>query len=311
MASRAYPLGMRRSAVRSGLLDARDRATKKRRDRKHEGAEPDPTVALRDWLREWTLDLLIEEIERLDLRRFLQESDRFPLIPEERLRQLAIACEDQAICESGPRHWGAVDRIYQMALRLAPDDPCVLASRGVSAGSIAGFYKGEFVARLRRDAQRYLREASELLPDEPGFAYSTGLAIYEDESGSVEEALTFFDRAIELDPEYGWARLYRAHCLHDLERWSEAVAAYSEVPKQQFAGPPSWRMDVLLEQRGWCRLQAGDVDGAREDLERALSRYETQSNLATWSTLRYLREAADRHFPELRDRIRALDDRGP
>lgn len=102
-------------------------------------------------------------------------------------------------------------------------------------------------------------------------------------TGSTEDALGELERAIELDGSHGFARLYRAHCLHDLERFEEAAAAYDDVPHGAFRGPTSWRMDLLVEQRAHCRGMAGDLDGARADFERVLTRYEREPHLALYA----------------------------
>lgn len=248
-----------------------------------------------------------DELMRLDLGRYLRESARFDIAPRERLRLLAIECEFVFTGSNPGLEWDALDRIYREALRLDDRDPWVHASRGSSAAELATYTEDEEAAvTLSRKAHEYLRVAASLAPKEAHIAYATGYATYMVGAPTPEQALVHFDRALELDHEHGWARLYRAHCLHDLKRWDEAVEAYTQVPKQQFAGPTTWRMDVLVEQQGWCRLQAGDVAGARADLERILSRYEQQPHLAEMSALAYLRDAAEEAFPEMQGRVRAI-----
>lgn len=308
--SQLYTPGVRRSAVRSGLFDARDRATKRRRDRRREDETPDPRPELERWLGQWVRVASANELMRVDLRRYLRESARFDIAPQERLRLLAIECEFVFTGSHPALEWDALDRIYREALRLDDRDPWVHASRGSSAAELATYTEDEEAAvTLSRKAHEYLRVAASLAPKEAHIAYATGYATYMVGAPTPQKALAHFDRALELDPEHGWSRLYRAHCLHDLGRWPEAVEAYAIVPKQQFAGPKAWRMDLLVEQLGWCRLQAGDVDGARADLERILCRYEQQPHLAEMSSLRCLRDAAEEAFVEWRERVQLLYER--
>lgn len=250
-----------------------------------------------------------EALERLGLDDFLHESARFDLPAGERLRLLAVELEGSVFFENPLRTWAALDRVYQQAVRLSPKDPWMHASRGISASSVAELADGDVAARLNKTAHAALLRAGELDSSDARIAYALGQAVYVDHSRSPSDALSHFDRALALDPRHPWARLYRAHCLHDLERWSDAVVAYSAVPMDEFRGPKSWRMDLLVEQRGWCRLKAGDAEGALDDFEKILARYEKQPHLARWSVLAHLKDAAEQTFPQLLLRLTALEDR--
>ncbi|MEZ4447154.1 MAG: tetratricopeptide repeat protein [Polyangiaceae bacterium] len=117
---------------------------------------------------------------------------------------------------------------------------------------------------------------------------------------SVERALHLFDEALARAPDHAWARLYRAHCLYDLERWTEAADAYAAVPKGAFDGPRSWRMHLLVEQRALCLLRGGRREEALALFSKILGRYEAQPHLARWGDLRYADQAVD-DLPELKE----------
>lgn len=299
---------MSRKRVRSGLIDARDRATKRRRDR---GSAPQATPDDHERLVahiESNLDEQTEEqLERLDLRGFLQATAGYDVSPEERLRQLAIALETRTYFDSSMRSWAAIDRVYRHAIRLQPEDWVLHSSRSISASYLAEVAsEARDVERLVRASDDSLRRAMALRPDDAELHYLAGYHMYMHRTGTTEEALTQFDRAIELDGSHGFARLYRAHCLHDLERFEEAVTAYDEVPKNAFQGLISWRIDLLVEQRAQCRAKAGDLNGARTDFERVLARYEQEPHLALYTTPQYRSWAAET-FPELAARVEAVE----
>jgi tetratricopeptide (TPR) repeat protein len=201
------------------------------------------------------------ETERIDLDAFLRETDRIAIDPAERLRLLAVEIESKAC------GWGALERVYQRALQRAPNDPWVNASRGISAAFVvhALSLSPDKVARLQREAYRSLTRAVDLDPNDAQISYALGHTVSMDDSiedtAAQEQALEHFDRALAIDPNHAWARLYRAHCLQDLGRWNEAIEAYDRVPRAAFMGPKSWRIHRLAEQLAWCRLQAGDHDG--------------------------------------------------
>jgi tetratricopeptide (TPR) repeat protein len=134
-----------------------------------------------------------------------------------------------------------------------------------------------------------------------------GLLDYSFQYGSIESALTCFEAAVAVDPSFGWARLYRAHCLHDLGRWSEAADAYSEVDPSFLVGPIAWRYDLLREQRAWCLLQAGKEEEALAEFFGILHRYELQPRLAKYQLLKELTAAAEGPLrTELSERLTQL-----
>jgi tetratricopeptide (TPR) repeat protein len=108
---------------------------------------------------------------------------------------------------------------------------------------------------------------------EPDVLYLLGSLCYIDPTRTLDESLQFFDSSIENDPNHQWALLYRAHCLHDLERWTDAARAYDNVAPSHFVGPLTWRYELLLEQRAYCVLRSGDKTVALALFEQLLNRW--------------------------------------
>jgi tetratricopeptide (TPR) repeat protein len=144
---------------------------------------------------------------------------------------------------------------------LAPLDPVVLQSLAITAlGLAAGLRRGDDDRRrLVTIARRASTHAVELDETDADLCYAYGSALYADDDAEPEEALEAFDAALARDPAHAWS-LYRAHCLHDLERWSEAADAYARVKHSDFVGHRAWRMELLREQRASCLLHAGRVE---------------------------------------------------
>lgn len=299
---------MARNTVRSGLIDARDRATKRRRDRRAVGPTPDDHERLDEWIETRLDEQTDEELERLDLTGFLRSTAHYDVTPEERLRQLAIALESRVYFRSRRRRWATIDRVYQQAIRLQPQDWVLHSSRSISASYLAeSATDPRDVERLVRQSDESLRRALKLEPEDAELHYLAGHHTYVHRTGTTEDAMAEFRHAIDLDPSHGFARLYLAHGLHDLGRFEEAVLAYDKVPKAAFQGPISWRMDLLVEQRAQCRAKSGDLEGARADFERALARYEREPHLAYYTTPQYRHWAAEGPFPDLADRVEQLE----
>ncbi len=190
---------MARSPVRSGLFDARDRATKKRRDR-NDPKEPDaPTNAtLLAWIEERLERQSPDELERIDLAEYIRQTHEFDIPVPERLRLLATQLETLVRSFDNPlRAWAALDRVYQYAERLSPQGARVRASRGISASELAeeATCRDDRVAatRLYGFAHAALAKAAELSPTDAEIAYLQGYVHYMDDASGPSRALEHFD----------------------------------------------------------------------------------------------------------------------
>lgn len=281
---------------KEGLDRPRWRAKLRHRYDRTRVSASDPREHLQAWLRDraWA-DLQVERLETLDLTTYLRDTAHLDLVPAERLRQLAIALETQLLSRNQPRGWLALERIYAFARSLDPNDAMLETSRAITAATAAS-EAGDRLDLRRRMILVGREAAARAIEVQPSYAdahYALGMLDYSFRYGSIESALACFERAVAEDPTFGWARLYRAHCLHDLGRWVEAARAYSEVDPSFLTGDSAWRYDLLREQRAWCLLQAGDREQASAEFLALLRRYEREPQLARWQSLRELTAAAE------------------
>jgi hypothetical protein len=169
---------------------------------------------------------------------------------------------------------------------------------------------GKYFVRIHRDIRRLLTDRFWAL-------------LYPAKRHTVPPhgALAWYERALFVDPSHGWASLYRAHCLHDLERWAEAADTYSAVDPSFLVGPRAGRYEHLLESRAFCRWRAGETGRAQAEFEELLDRWERNPHLANDAWGHYLAEAATGPLRPLlyertwvlfrrEDDARALDQRG-
>lgn len=214
---------MPRSPILSGLRDQRNRAKLRGKiDRRHSCKSVSPEEELIAWLKQNSSIEDVSEVERLNLSKFLRNTGDIDLSPQERLRQLAIFLEPELSCRTQPRAWLALDRIYKQAIRLAPRDTCVHHSRALSAQECAdGSWqkdKAKDIKPIIDTAWCSAYKALSLSPKDARNLYLLGSLSYYHSTHPVEEALEYFDDALEADETHQWALLYRAHCLQDLER---------------------------------------------------------------------------------------------
>lgn len=250
--------------------------------------------------------LRIEDVERLDLKSFLRDTAELDLPAQRRLAEMGYACVSGLRVGPAGRAWSAVSRFFDEALRIDAEDVEVHRLRGISALDLAPLDEGDARDKLLGLAFASLDHAVQLAPKDAHFHYLRGFVLYEDRRHPPEEALASFEQALVHEEQHGWARLYKAHCLHDMKRWADAAEAYARVPREQFKGHVAWRMDLLVEQRASCLLEAGHDAEARAEFERLLTYYEKQPRLALMMTLQYLESALAR-FPELEPRVRNLE----
>lgn len=243
--------------------------------------------------------------ERVNLKDFLQRTSHIALPPEERLRHLAILAEPIASSTTQPRGWALLERMYDTAARWDSHNPWIEHSRAISAMACAdGDVSTATRAAILESGRIALARALSMVPED-GLLLST-MSQLEYADHQTEAALEWADRALAVEPGRPWASLIRAHCLSDLKQWADAAAAYDAVPQDAFQGPGSWRMALLVEQMGWCRLKAGDTDGARAAFEQIVYRYSANVKLARTAMSRLVVRAAKRHFPELAPEVRAI-----
>ena len=143
----------------------------------------------------------------------------------------------------------------QRALQLAPG-----RAETHIALSLAARSRGE-VDRWRAEAQRAVEldarsaEALALLGD----SYSAYVyACNRDQNPDLAES--YYRRAMELSPNLVTAASNRAHNLRRMGRYAECVELMNGMIKAFPDGTP------MLAERGACRLLAGDLAGATEDI---------------------------------------------
>lgn len=231
------------------------------------------------WLSTWLSDEdRCSRIESLDLQAFVRDSAGFEIDAGERLRLLGVYLDEHGLLSSLPplAAWEVFSRIYAEAQRLAPSHSAILHSMAVTAVELANGLRdeGEDRRRLLAIAARSAHAAVQLDPDDAENHHLVGWVLYFTDGRGARDALEAFEKALELDPQHAWARLYRAHCLHDLGRFAAAVTAYGEVDPAAFVGHAAWRMELLREQQADCMLRAGDLDGAQAAFAEILRRRE-------------------------------------
>ena len=185
-------------------------------------------------------------------------------------------------------------------MSLSPNSLWLCHSRGLSAKFFAeGLCQADEAKTFRRiwnAAWAAANSAQSIDADQPEVFYLMGSLSYIDPDQSISESLEFFEAAIEIEPKHQWSLLYRAHCLQDLQRWSDAAVAYRSVDPAFFVGPLAWRYELLLEQKAYCILRSGDQSKALECFEKLLDRWIKDPKLGFGMLGMYLAQVADNEF---------------
>jgi tetratricopeptide (TPR) repeat protein len=162
-----------------------------------------------------------------------------------------------------------------LAQALAWDPCCVeaLVTKGVIARELAELSPRVEAQMLRGEAVSALERATEL--DEEGSEAWVQLGLARYDEGNFERAQAAFQRALAVEPENAWARLYVAHCFHDQKSWNEALLEYVRaLATPGIRAMPSWRLRKTLEQIAYCCANLGlevIAKGLFDDLLAALS----------------------------------------
>ncbi|MFJ7216097.1 tetratricopeptide repeat protein [Amycolatopsis sp. NPDC098790] len=178
---------------------------------------------------------------------------------------------------------------YDRALKVDPYDASALEWRGTA------------LRWLRRfdEAQIALQEAIELRPDQPGLLVEMGW-VHSDQL-EHEEALAWFSRALDINPDHGWALRSRAAALRSLRRFDQAETAAQEAIDRR-------PLDVYaILQMGWLLDDQFRLEDALTWYARALDVDPRDALALRWriGALRSLRrfdqaEAATREAIQLR-----------
>ena len=282
-----------------GMNDQRDRGRRKKDHRAGQSrrnshdSEADDFSVFETWLenefRNETGDR-IEPSQSISFKTFLKSAANFDMAPDEKLRILAIHWEDDCMSMDQPRGWNILKRVYQEALKYDSTWGTHYHSMSLSARACAGWLNNSDPQReiIFKEARSICREGLAIVPDNATLHLSIGRCEYD--MGNSEVALVHFQDAIGIEPKLMWAILYRAHCLHDLERWADAAEAYEAVDLSYFDRHLQWRADLLRDQLAECYLMSGQREKAMSGFLAVLRHYE--SNERTLQTPDYLIRAA-------------------
>ena len=127
------------------------------------------------------------------------------------------------------------------------------------------------------EARAHARRATELDPED-AWAWAC-LALAERSLNMFADALTSFERALSLEPDYEYARVMRAGVLIDLDRLEEASTELSRTPEDSTMGLRYTLIGQVHE------LVGGDIESFAGAYERAYELdpedFETLTNLAS------------------------------
>jgi tetratricopeptide (TPR) repeat protein len=254
------------------------------------------------------------------LSAFLHDTREIPRAPADRLRRLAIGLEHDRF----ERGWEDLRAIYQAAADADPKDPFVLHSWGISAHDwMEDWMTPELSDRvgIAAEAERVLRAALDLAPRSAFVAHTLGLSFYnhpartDDPERYRTQAIDWFARAVEWDPEYVISQLYLAHCFHDAQEWPRAIAEYEKIDLDQLAGDwPAWRAVKCREQLAHCHAYAGNTEEAVRRFTEFLDELETWDEEKFEECVINIDEMVDAvtqglDHPELLRRVRDLSKR--
>jgi len=271
---------MKRTSVKRGKFDQRNRATQRRRQRQALVCRKEPDAEFVLWLKE--SGIAESAIHRINITDFLRCTQHFDLVPEERLRQLAIHIENKACSLPGESGWYSLKRIYDHALKLNKNDERIWFSMGIAACETAECQKKpESRKNIYKAGEHAVLNAIDICPDRANAHYILGYLYYF--LDRKQAALYEFEKALSCenrDKIHSWSQLYKAHCLHDMHKWDDALKAYNQVDLSEFSGFNAWRIDVLHEQKAYCSYMTGRKEDARQMLINILDRYEAEPALA-------------------------------
>lgn len=298
---------MKRNAVKTGLLDQRNRATQSRRDKKINIASQESKNELITWLKKSKISE--SELNNIIYTEYLRDTQHIDIVAEERLRHLAIYLEDEALSLQGTLGWYSLKRLYDYALELNHENENVWLSMGIFACEMADNQQNEKSKKtIFSAAEHAILNAMNVRENWSKAFYTLGYVYYLQDK--KKEALYAFEQALGFENEdmvHSWAQLYKAHCFQDMQKWSNALEAYELVDLSAFKGLRSWRVDVLHEQIAFCKYKLGQHKEALQMLINILARYEAEPKVAMYAMSSSLWDLAKAISPEFLNHVKSID----
>jgi Flp pilus assembly protein TadD len=112
------------------------------------------------------------------------------------------------------------------------------------------------------------------LPDRSQSAFETGLGLFN--QGKYEDAIPYFVKATEIDPEFGRAYLYLGRSQLNLRHWAEAVGPLRTAYRLAPEATKQEAVQILID----ALLGAGGASLAKGDLRDAVSLFREAFTLA-------------------------------
>lgn len=137
-------------------------------------------------------------------------------------------------------------REFEKAISLDPGYALAHAELSMAIG-ILQFFSGENLTEASARAAPHAERAMELDPALAEAHAATGYILYK--RGSIEDALTHFRHAIQINPNYSWAHLTIGRLLGDLGRYAEYFVATETALRLDPLSIPArfWYVVGLLE----------------------------------------------------------------
>ena len=126
--------------------------------------------------------------------------------------------------------------------------------------------------RIRSNIKLMVADESNLDPD---CHYILGLIDYESQDWrqNIDSSINHFKAATKSDKNDFLARLYVAHCYHDLNQLELALDNYLKVDKVKLKQFQFWRYVKMIEQIGYCYYKLGDKKVGEEYFQIVLDWY--------------------------------------
>ncbi|MEQ1771778.1 MAG: adenylate/guanylate cyclase domain-containing protein [Devosia sp.] len=160
----------------------------------------------------------------------------------------------------------AIDMLKQ-ALLLEPDYGLAAALCAWAHGQQVAYNWATNVAAEREAGEALIEKTTQLVGDDPTALTALASAMMQ-LGGDVRQALTFADRALELDPNHAWAWMRRGYGLVYTGQPEEAIGAFDKAARLSPLDPFAFNVHLGL---GLANYSAGKPDRAIDLARQALA----------------------------------------
>lgn len=228
-------------------------------------------MQIHDFIRSYSKNLVERSPFCIDFDKYIEDTKNLNIEVHERLRQLAIALENEYFEEK--EKWKILNSIYEQAIQ-ENEDWLIYESKGIAACCIMDLTSdNEFESILFKESEKAYQKSIQLGNVNERIYYSLGLLYY---GKNYDLAIKNLKIATQKNSQYDMANMYLGYSSFDIENWDDCIVSFRKVNKENLRG--YWEQVKRYELIGCALVEKGAInEGLKMLRSKVISEYEKRN----------------------------------